>query len=290
MARSTTTVQQILADARMLCGAESYTEIREETLLVRYNLVMPEIYKRLNSALVSRFFDSAPIGTPAGGYVATAADNLTWTAATKRLTIGAGFSTSRNGDLVMIVRNPGQSAEVYLTHITNDQSGSGYIVVDSGPSVDIAAGSLVYIVLNSPAASPTTHSIQDHRVDRIRRMHFTLAGVGIPRDEDVVEAAASIPYYKPGVVWTQSGTGSNAVIKKYAGASTVNSGGFPVMFFDGLPRPAEAVSEYVELDIEFHSVLIEEIARRTLLQIKKPIPPSLENPMAAIDAITKAGQ
>ena len=279
MARSSTTVQQILADARMLVGAEDYTNIREETLLVRYNLVMPDIYRRLNANLVSRFFDGAPLGTPYGATYAVAGDNQTWTAATKRLSIAAGLSVDQTGALVMLVAT-GQSATVYCTHVTDDVSGSGYLTLASGPAADVAAGGLAYIVLYNP--SGTTHSIEDYRIDRLRRVHFTNAGNGVPRDEDSIEGFSSNANYKNAVAWVQSGSSGSGIVKKYAGASTVNSGGYPVAFFDSLPRPATAVSEYVDLPIEYHSVLIEEIARRTLLQLGKKIPSTLENPMAAI--------
>jgi hypothetical protein len=175
---------------------------------------------------------------------------------------------------------------LYQTYITDDVSGSGYFTVASGPVANVAATDLAYIVLQLP--SGTTHAIGEHRVDMIRRVHFTNAGNGIPRDEDTIEGLASNANYKNAVAWVQSGTGSDGVVKKYAGASTVNSGGYPVIFFDSLPRPATAVTEYVDLPVEYHSVLIEEIARRTCLQLGKKVPPSLENPMAAIDAITKA--
>jgi hypothetical protein len=184
--------------------------------------------------------------------------------------------------------NDPQNPGVYCSYITNDQSASGYVVLADGPTTNIGAGYCAYIVLLRPTA--TSHSIQEHRIDRLRRMHFVNVGNGVPRDEDTIEALSSNANYKNAVAWVQSGTGANAIVKTYAGASTVNGGGFPVVFFDSLPRLATAMTDYVDLPIEYHSVLIEEIARRTLLQLGKQIPPALENPMAAIDAITKAAQ
>jgi len=289
--RSTTTIKQILADARMLVGAENETQVMPETMLTRYNTVLSAIYKQLNGALFSRFMAHAPIGTPASAIVYTASDGATYTAATKRLSVGAGFADNQEGSLVLIVdiTDP-YTVGVYCTYITDDQSGSGYFTVADGPTANVAATDLAYMVLQLPSSATTTFSIADHRVDKIRRMHFPLVGSGREVNADVIESYTSSPNNANGVGWSHTGTSGNPVVKRAAGTSTTNSGGYPVMFFEELPKYASSVDEYCDLPTEFHAPLIEEIARRTLLELGAQVPPMLENPLAAIDLYTETYQ
>lgn len=288
MARSTTTIKQVLADARMLCGAENYTNLTNDSMLARLNMVLPDIYKKLNGAVVCRFMDHAPLGTPYTYVKYVASDNVTFTAATKKLNVPVGYANDAEGGLVIF--NDITAGETYFAVVTDDDSANGSLVLSNGPSTNITAGSLTCIILWPPDTSTTTHSLADYRVDKIRRMHFADAGNGVERDEDVIEGVSSNPNYASAVAWTLTGTGGVQVIKKVAGSSTTNKGGFPVVFFEAYPRYATSVDEYVDLPAEYHGALVEELARRTLLELGKRVPKTLESPLEALDMISEAYQ
>lgn len=290
MARSTTTIKQVLADARMLCGAENYTNLTNDSMLARYNMVLPDIYKKLNGSVVCRFMDHAPLGTPYTYVKYVGSDNVTYSATTKRLNVPVGYATDAEGALVMLWDVSPSPDEAYFAVVTDDDSANGALVLSNGPASDITAGSLSCIILWPPDTSTTTHSLADYRVDKIRRMHFSDAGNGVERDEDVIEGVSSNPNYASAVAWTLTGTGGVQVIKKIAGSSTTNKGGFPIVFFESYPRYATSVDEYVDLPSEYHGALVEELARRTLLELGKRVPKTLESPLESLDMISEAYQ
>jgi hypothetical protein len=276
MARSTVTVAQIIADARVIAGAMDYNLPTNTSMLAKINMILPSIYKMLNGSIVSRFSGHSPLGTPAGYYTQLTADSRTYTASTKKITCGTMASSPLGGLVIFYNSN---NLECYLSYVTAYTAGTSFTVA-SGPAANIASG-LFYIVLLPP--SGTSHTIDEFRLDKMKRIEFPLTGNAYRVNEDVIESLTNIPQYASNNAVVMTGTGDAQVVKVFAGTSVTNNGGTPVIFFDELPKRVTATTDYVDLPTEYHSVLIEELARLTLLEIGGKVPPSLRN--SAIETI-----
>lgn len=286
MARSTVTLKQALADARMLAGATDYARITDPSMITKYNLVNARIYKLLNGAKYKRFAAHAiASATSATGWVSVlAAANATYTAATKVITNANAAATWVGGIAIFT-----DATYVYLSDITAVSVGVSFTVRD-GPVSNITAGNLSYMCLIIPDYT-TPLDIVNYRIDNILRVHFTHAGTGVVVNEDVIESVSSNPNFDYLCAYCQTGHGSlGDSIKIKAGASTTNSGGFPIIFFEEKPYRATAVTDYVDLPTEYHAVLIEEIARLTLIELGSKIPKALENPLMTLEAISQSFQ
>ena len=279
MARSTITVQQVIADARMLAGAEDYANPTETSMLLKYNLVINKIYKLLNGVKFRRFMAHSPLGTPSAYRVAIVGDNQTYTASTKTIT-ATTVAAADVGGLVMWY--DGTLSKAYFSYITSAVVNTSFVVANGG-SANIIATKLSYIVLSPPTG--TSHSIESMRVDDIVRVQFTSAGNAPIVDEDILESVASNPNYDNVSAVAQTGTGGNGVVAVKAGSGVTNNGGFPVIFFEEKPYKATAVTDSVDLPIEYHSMLVEEMARLAVLELGAKVPKALENPLLTIESI-----
>jgi len=279
MARSTVTVQQVIADARMLAGAEDYKNPTETSMLLKYNLVINKIYKLLNGVKFRRFMACSPLGTPAAYVVAVPGDSKTYTASTRTFTA----STIASADVgALVIWYDASNNKSYFSYITSIVANTSFVTA-SGGSDNITATNLSYIVLRAP--SGTSHSIESMRVDDIVKIYFTNAGLAPIVDEDVLESVASNPNYTNVCAIAQTGTGGNSVVSVKAGSGTTNSGGFPVIFFEEKPYKATAVTDFVDLPTEYHSMLVEEMARLAVLELGAKVPKSLESPLMTIESI-----
>ena len=281
MARSTVTVNQLLADARMLVGALDYTRISNASMLTKYNLVLSKIYALLNGAKIRRYMAHAPLGTPSS-FAADTTDATTYTSSTKRVSTALANNSFTGG--LMMLSNV-DDGKIYFARITS-VSPSFYFVVDNGPTVD--TNGLSFVALAPP--SGLSHSIQEYRVDNIVRVHFPLSGGAPVVNEDVIESASSNPNFSAQSAITLTGTGGNSVVKVIAGSGTTNNGGFPVIFFEEKPKLATTVSDYVDLQPEYHAILVEELGRLTLMELGSEVPKALENPFLTLEAVSKTFQ
>lgn len=297
MARSSITVNQILADARMLSGANDYSKVTNESMIAKYNLVLPKIYSLLNGARFRKFMAHAPAGTHSTSTVginAGLSSGVTYTASTKKITLPVGetISSSAVGGLCLFYyyAGPPDGAEYcYFSDVTAVTTNTDF-TVRSGPTFDMGTGTLAYVLIFPPSRTNNTIPISSHRIDKIVGVYFPTRGEGVNVDDDVIESVSGNPNYTNEIAYAQSGTSSGDVLKIIAGSGTTNSGGFPVIFFEEKPYRATTVSDYVDLPTEYHAILCEEIARLTLLELGSKIPKALENPLMTLETVSQTFQ
>lgn len=277
MARSTVTVKQLIGDARMLSGALDAAKITDADALVKFNTVLNSIYTRLNGSKFRRFMSHFPIDSGGAGFYAARGDNKTYTASTKKIT-NASAAATWVGGLVMFEDGAGNEYFATVTAITANTD----FTVSDGPAGNITATNLSYIGVAPP--KNTSASIEGYRADNIIRIHFPLAGDAPILNEDEIESAASNPNYDNHTSYVHTGVSGNATIKFKVGSGTTNSGGYPIMFFEEKPYKATAVTDSVDLPTEYHSILVEEIARLMIIQLGSKVPKALENPMLTLSA------
>lgn len=286
MAASTITWKQILSDARMLVRGQgvNFAEPTNASMLLKAEISISDIYKKLNGAKVSRFYGHAPLGTPASYLAYLPAANHTYTSSTKILTEAAGTAITIDstwvGALVFFGASAGPSvAYGYISSVVTD---TYFILDEDRHGSNIAAGSLFWIALKPPS-SLTSTSIDGYRIDEVRRIFSTTAGNAARVDADTYEGISNNPNYANSMVAEQSGASGVPVIKITNGSDVTNSGGWPLMYYDESPKIADDVDEYVDLPDEYHGALTEDIARLTLLEIGAKVPPALENPLLGFE-------
>jgi len=278
MARSTVSVKQLLGDARMLAGALDTAKITDASAISTYNTVLNAIYSQLNGSKFRKFMSHFPVNSSGSLERAVRASNHTYTASTKKITHASSLATWVGG-LCAFEDNAGA---VYFATVTAVTVSTDFTVSD-GPTSNITAGNLSYVVFLPP--STTSQSIEGYRADNIIRIQFPLAGNAPKLNEDEIESASSNPNYDSSSSYVQTGVSGAATIKFKFGASVTNYGGYPVMFFEEKPYKATAVTDYVDLPTEYHHILFEEIARQMVLQMGNKVPKALENPMMTIGAM-----
>lgn len=286
MARSTTTVKQIIGDARVLSGAMDSTNPTDISMITKYNFVLNKIYKLLNGVKFRRFMASSPLGSPSDYVQLNAADSKTYTAATKVITSNAGppsITTAFVGGL--IAWRDHTLSKTYLSYIAS-VDGAGNATVASGGAVDITAGNLSYIALAPPTGA--SHSVEGYRVDNVVRCHFPHAGNAPRVNEDVIESVSGNPNYDNTSAIAFTGVSGAMTIKVGAGSGTTNKGGFPVLFYEEKPFKATTVADLVDLPTEYHAPLVEEIARLTVIELGSVVPRALESPLMTLEAMSQA--
>jgi hypothetical protein len=281
MARSSVSVKQIVGDARMLSGALDAAKITDADALVKFNTSLNSIYTRLNGSKFRKFMSHFPIDSGGTLITASRATNKTYTASTKKILATSAASTWVGG-LCMFEDNSGN---VYFATITAITANTDF-TVSSGPTSDITAGNLSYGVFLPP--QNTSALIEGYRADNIVRIHLPLAGDAPILNEDEIESASANPNYDSSTAFVHTGVSAAATVKFKVGTSTTNSGGYPVMFFEEKPYKASAVTDYVDLPTEYHSILVEELARQMIIQLGSKVPKALESPMLTISAFDGA--
>ena len=281
MARSSVTVKQIVGDARMLSGALDAAKITDTDALVKFNTSLNSIYTRLNGSKFRKFMSHFPIDSGGADFNILRADNYTYTASTKKI-LHASASSTWVGGLVAFEDNAGNEYFATITAVTANTD----FTVSDGPTSNITAGNLSAVGFAPPGN--TSASIEGYRADNIVRIHFPLAGDAPILNEDEIESASANPNYDSSTAFVHTGVSAAATVKLKVGTSTTNSGGYPVMFFEEKPYKATAVTDYVDLPTEYHSILVEELARQMIIQMGSKIPKALENPMLTISAFDGA--
>jgi hypothetical protein len=280
MARSSVSVKQIVGDARMLSGALDAAKITDADALVKFNTSLNSIYTRLNGSKFRKFMSHFPIDSGGIDFNGLLTDNYTYTTSTKKITHGSAASTWVGG-LVMF----SNGSSVYFATITAVTANTDFTVSD-GPTSNITAGSLTFVGFAPPGN--TSASIEGYRADNIVRIHLPLAGDAPILNEDEIESASANPNYDSSTAFVHTGVSAAATVKFKVGTSTTNSGGYPVMFFEEKPYKASAVTDYVDLPTEYHSILVEELARQMIIQLGSKVPKALESPMLTISAFDGA--
>lgn len=176
---------------------------------------------------------------------------------------------------------------IYCSYITSVTTDTSFVLAEDKVGGNIAAGSLWWIALKPPTTLTST-SLDGYRIDQIRRIQSTVAGNVARVDPDTYEGVSGNPNYNNSVVAEQSGASGDPTVRLTAGSST--SIGWPILFYDVLPKIADDVDEYVDLPDEYHGALIEEIARLTLLEIGAKVPPALSNPLMGLDVYSDSFQ
>jgi hypothetical protein len=137
-------------------------------------------------------------------------------------------------------------------------------------------------------SSPTIESINDLRINKIDRIHFTHAGDAPQLNDDEIEYASSNANLDSKTSFSFTGdTSGNESIKFVCGSSVTNYGGFPIIFFEERPAVATATTDYVDLPLEFHLPLVKEMARLTLLEMQSQVPKQLESPLMTLGIINE---
>lgn len=281
MARSSVTVKQLLGDSRMISGALDSAKITDTDLLVKFNTTLNSIYTRLNGSKFRKFFSSFPVNSGGTLIRGTRANNFTYTASTKKITHTSADATWVGG-LVMFEDSAGNAYFATATAVTAATD----FTVSNGPAGNITAGNLSFSLFLPPSA--TSQSIEGFRADNIVRIHFPLSGNAPKLNEDDFESASANPNYDSSSSYVHTGVSGNATIRFKFGSSVTNYGGYPVMFFEEKPFKVSAVTDFVDLPVEYHSILVEELARLMIIQLGNKVPKALESPMMTLSAFDGA--
>jgi len=281
--RSNVTVKQIISDVRMYVGTEEATNVPDSQILTTYNLSNQKIYQLLNGAKANKFGFHSPLGAPAS-YLSIGTDTASYTAATKTISGTMAIDSTWIGSLV-VWTSPEQGYEgTWFSHIISVIPNTSFVVKNGG-TFDCG---ISFIVLKNP--TPTSFSLDGYRIDRVKRVHFTNSGDSPIKNEDEIEAMSGNPNYTNDVAVCVTGTAGVQKIKCVVGTSTVNSGGFPIVFGDEMPYWSTSVNDYVDLPLEFHSTLFEDMSRGSLIEKGIDIPKALESSENIIDAISQMYQ
>lgn len=284
MARSTVTWKQINSDVRMLTGAKSAEKITDVNLLSRGNIVNHRIYSLLNGARFVRFFAHCPMPITHGGFEKKLlADTATYTGATKTFT--CTITSASVGDMIMWTDG---STNTWFSTVATAYAG-GVFTVARGGSQNISTDGLQFILFKVGAL--TTESVNGLRINKIDRIHFPNAGDAPQLNDDEIEYASSNSNLDNKTVFSFTGdTSGNESIKFACGSGVTNYGGFPIIFFEERPAVATAVTDYVDLPLEFHLPLVKEMARLTLLEMQSQVPKQLESPLMTLGIINEGFQ